>query len=96
LARGLRIAGKAIVKKQRRTKDILCDDSLRTTQDVPSYSSHRITQGEESNREVTEDSRDIAEGIYKIKEGTYKVNKVKGRTAKEKAITATLGESDRH
>ena len=37
----------------------------------------------------------MAEGNRKVEEDTRKV-KVKGRTAKEEAITATLGESDCH
>jgi hypothetical protein len=37
----------------------------------------------------------VAEGNHKVKEGTYKI-KVKGRIAKEEAITATLGELDYH
>jgi hypothetical protein len=31
-----------------------------------------------------------------VEDGTYKSNKVEGRTAKEEAITATLGESDHY
>jgi hypothetical protein len=37
----------------------------------------------------------VAEGNRKVEEGTYKV-KVEGRIAKEEAITAILGELDRH
>ena len=39
-------------------------------------------------------SWDIAKSTHKVEEGTYKVNKIKGQTAKEEAIIATLRESD--
>ena len=45
---------------------------------------------------MTEGSRDVVEGTRKVEEGTRKVDEVEGRTAKEEAIAATLGESDRY
>jgi hypothetical protein len=43
---------------------------------------------------VAEGSREVAEGSRKVEDGTRKCDK-EGRTAEE-AVTATLGESDRH
>ena len=50
----------------------------------------------EGNYKVKEGNYKVEEGTYKVKEGTHKV-KVEGRIAKgEKAIMATLIESDCH
>ena len=60
---------------------------------MPGYNSQRVIRREDGRR--GEGSRKVAEGSRKVEGGTRKRDE-EGRTAEEEAITAILGESDRH